>query len=93
MSMIPEGCHPVNARTQFESAVLEAEASLRDSIAQKLTLVLIAIVAHVLNRPYHRRRARVSKRVRGEGQCYRCRSRRSRCFTRNGFRRRQLLTR
>jgi putative transposase len=93
MSKIPESCRPVNARTLFESAALEAEASLRDSIALKLTILLVAIVRHLLNRPYHRRRARVSKRVRGEGQCYRCRSRRSRCFTRNGFRRRQLLTR
>ncbi len=93
MTKIPESCHPVNARNQFESAVLEAEASLRDSMALKLTMLLVAIVAHVLNRPYHRRRAWVSKRVRREGQCCRCRSRRSRCFTRNGFRRRQLLTR
>jgi len=92
MTKIPESCHPVNARALFDSAIIEAEASLRDSMALKLTILLVAVVAHVLHRPYHWRRAWVSKRVRGEGQCCRCRSRRSRSFTRNGFRRRQLLT-
>jgi hypothetical protein len=57
MTKIPESRHPVNARTQFELAELEAEASLRDSIALKLTMLLVAIVGHVFTRPYHRRRA------------------------------------
>jgi hypothetical protein len=46
MTKIPESCHPVNARTQFELAVVEMEASLRDSIALKLTMLLVAIVGH-----------------------------------------------
>jgi transposase-like protein len=93
MSKIPESCSPVNARSQFESALLEAETSLRHNMALTLTRLFAAIVEHVLNRPYHRRRARVSKRVRREGKCCRCGSRKSHRFTRNGFRRRKLLTR
>jgi transposase-like protein len=93
MPKIPESCSPVNARSQFESALLEAETSLRQNIALNLANLLAAIVEHVLNRPYYRRRTRVSKRLRREGKCCRCGSRRSHHFTRNGFRRRQLLTR
>jgi transposase-like protein len=93
MTKIPESCSPVNARSQLESDLLQAEASLRHNIALKLTKLLVAIVQHVLNRPYHRRRARVSKRLRREGKCCRCGSSKSRHFTRNGFRERQLLTR
>jgi hypothetical protein len=68
MMRIPESCCPVNARPQFESSLLEAEASLRHNIALKLTGPLVAIVQHVLNRPYHRRRTQVSKRLRREGK-------------------------
>ena len=93
MTKIPESCSPVNGRTRFESALLKAEASLRHTVALKITELLVDIVQHVLNRPYHRRRARVSRRLRREGKCCRCGSRRSHRFTRNGFRRRRLLTR
>jgi hypothetical protein len=57
MAKIPESCPPVNARTQFESALLQAEASLRQTLARWLTDLLVAIVQHVLNHPYHRRRS------------------------------------
>jgi transposase-like protein len=93
MSKIPESCVPVNARRQFEAAVLEAEASLRRTMELRLTGLLIAIVCHVLGRKYHRRRTRVPERLRREGRCNRCGSRASHRFTRNGFRERYLLTR
>jgi|GEM_PF-554550 transposase-like protein len=93
MTKISESCSPVNARSELESILLETESSLRQNIALKLTNLLVAIVQYVLNRPYHRRRARVSKRLRRQGRCCRCGSRKSRRFTRNGFRERQLLTR
>lgn len=93
MTKIPESCPPVNAQAEFESTMLEAETVLRQTVALRLTDLLVAIACHVLGRPYHRRRVKVSRRLRREGQCSRCGTRKSHRFTRNGFRRRQLLTR
>ena len=93
MTKIPESCAPVKARSRFESGLIAAESRLRHEIALELTGLLVAIVQHVLGRPYHRRRVRVSKRLRREGKCCRCGSRKSQRFTRNGFRKRLLLTR
>ena len=93
MAKIPESCTPVNARAQLESALLEAEGSLRQTIALWLTELLVAIVQHVVGCRYHQRRVKVSQRLRREGRCCRCGARKSHRFTRNGFRRRQLLTR
>lgn len=93
MTKIPESCSPVNARAQFDSAVREAEATLQQTLGMQFTALLIAIVQHVLGRPYHWRRARVPRRLRREGKCCRCGSRASHRFTRNGFRKCHLLTR
>ena len=93
MAKIPESCSPVNARRRFDSVVLEAEATLQRAVAVRLTELLTAIVCHVLGRPYHRRRARVPRRLHREGKCWQCGSRASHRFSRNGFRSRQLLTR
>ena len=93
MAKIPESCSPVNARVQLESALREAEASLRQTIALWITRLLVAIVQHVVGRPYHWRRVKVPQRLRREGRCCRCGARKSHRFTRNGFRKRQLLTR
>jgi hypothetical protein len=92
MAKIPENCAPVNARVQFEAALLEAEASLHQTMELRLTTLLIAIVSYVLGRSYHRRRESVSRRLRREGRCCRCGSRASHRFSRNGFRERCLLT-
>jgi hypothetical protein len=91
MAKIPESCSPVKARLQLESALLEAETILQRTMELRLTELLIAIVSHVLGRPYHRRE-RVSRRLRREGRCCRCGSRASHRFSRNGFRKRCLLT-
>lgn len=93
ITKIPESCSPVNASVKFRSAVREAETALRQSMEQRFNLLLMAIVSHVLGRPYHVRRQWVSWRLRREGRCWRCGSSESRHFSRNGFRRRQLLMR
>ena len=93
MHKIPESCSPVNAKAQLESAILKAETTLQRTIELRFTELLMAIVCHVLGRPYHWRRERVSKRLRREGKCCRCGSRASHLFSRNGFRERLLLTR
>jgi hypothetical protein len=54
---IAESCAPVNARQQFEAAVIEAEATPQQVMEVRLTALLVAVVCHVLCRPYHRRRA------------------------------------
>lgn len=93
MIKIHESCSPVNARTQLASILLEAEASLRRTIGLRLTELLIAVVQHVVDRAYHRRRESVPKQVRREGRCCHCGSTKSHRFSRNGFRTRHLLTR
>ena len=93
MCKIPESCSPVNVRAQLEAAVLEAETTLQRTMELRFAELLMAVVFHVLGRPYHRRRKRVSHRLRREGRCCRCGSKASHRFSRNGFRERQLLTR
>lgn len=92
MVKIPRSCAPVNAQRQFEIALLEAEANLKRTIELRLGDLLMAIVYHVLGRPYHQRRERVPRWLRQEGRCCRCRSRASHRFSRNGFRQRYVLT-
>ena len=92
MVKIPESCSTVNARHLLKAALLEAEATLQQTMELRFMELLVAIVCHVLGRPYHRRRKRVSKRLRREGKCCRCGSKASHRFSRNGFRERHLLT-
>ena len=93
MDKIPESCCPVNARHQLETTLLGAEAALQRTIELRFRELLLAIVCHVLGRPYHRRRVTVPRRQRREGKCLHCGSRASHWFSRNGFRERHLLTR
>ena len=93
MVKIPESCSTVNARHLLKAALLEAEETLQQTMELRFTELLVAIVCHVLGRPYHRRRTRVPKRLRREGKCCRCGSKASHRFSRNGFRKRHLLTR
>ena len=93
MVKIPESCSPVNARSQFEATMVEAEETLRRSMELYFIELLVSVVCHVLGRGYHRRRENVSRRLRREGKCCRCGSRASHRFSRNGFRERRLLTR
>jgi len=93
MVKIPGSCSTVNARHLLKAALLEAEETLQQTMELRFTELLVAIVCHVLGRPYHRRRTRVPKRLRREGKCCRCGSKASHRFSRNGFRKRHLLTR
>ncbi len=93
MVRIPERCSPVNARALITSLLLEAEATLQHTMAVRLRELLLAIVHHVLERAWYRRRDGVPSHLRHEGRCCRCGSTRSYRFSRNGFRTRHLLTR
>jgi len=91
MARIPETCAPVNARSVFEAALDEAVQTLCQTIGARITALLVAIVSYVVGRPHHVRRVHVPAWLRREGRCCRCGSKRSRCFSRNGFRPRQPL--
>jgi hypothetical protein len=94
MVTIPETCAPVNAQSVFEAALDEAVQTLCQTIGVRITALLVAIVSYVVGRHHHVRRMHVPELLRREGRCCRCGSRRSRRFSRNGFRPRQpLLTR
>jgi hypothetical protein len=91
MASIPETCEPVNARALFETELNEAVQNLCQTIGARLTAVLVAIVSHLVGRGRYVRRIKVSKRLRRESKCCRCRSTQSRRFSRNGFRHRDPL--
>jgi hypothetical protein len=91
MASIPETCAPVNAQALFETQLDEALQSLCQTIGERLTALLTAIVSHIVGRGHYVRRVKVSKRLRREGKCCRCGSTLSRRFSRNGFRRRDPL--
>jgi transposase-like protein len=71
----------------------EADASLRAGIGLRVSKILAAAVSHIVGRPHHQRRGEVSRQTHREGQCCRCQSRASHRFSRNGFRKRRLLSR
>lgn len=91
MTTIPETCAPVNARQLFEASVSEAVDSLCGAISARLNALLVAVANHVVGRGHYVRRSEVPHHLRREGCCCRCGSRRSRRFSRNGFRSRQPL--
>ena len=91
MASIPETCAPVNARSVFEAALDEAVQTLCQTIGARITALLVAIAGYVVGRPHHIRRVHVPPWLCREGRCCRCGSRRSRRFSRNGFRPRQPL--
>ncbi len=92
MVKIPESCTLVNARDLLKESILEAEGTLQQTMELRFIELLVAIVCHVVGRPYHRRRKKVPRRLRREGKCCRCGSKASHRFSRNGFRQRHLLT-
>jgi transposase-like protein len=88
---IPESCSPVNARATFDVALDDALHALRQTMGARLTDLLVAVATHVVGRPHHVRRQHVPDRFRGEGKCYKCGSRQSCRFRRNGLRPREPL--
>jgi transposase-like protein len=93
MTKIPETCSPVNARSLLGTVIDEAEASLRAAIELRISRILVATVSHILGRLYHERRGQVPRQVHGEGTCCHCGSTASHRFSRNGYRKRHLLSR
>ena len=91
MVRIPERSSPANARALFASVLVEAEGTLRHTIALRLGELLLAVVHHLLERAWYRRREGVPRYIRHEGRCCRCGSTRSYRFSRNGFRTRHLI--
>jgi transposase-like protein len=71
----------------------EADVSLRAGIGLRVSKILAATVSHIVGRPHHQRRDEVSRQTHREGRCCRCQSSASHRFSRNGFRKRRLLSR
>jgi transposase-like protein len=91
MASIPESCDPVNARAPLETNLDEAVETLCHTISARFNALLVAIASHVVGRSHHVRRRYVPRQLRREGRGCRSGSRRSRRFSRNGFRSRQSL--
>ncbi len=92
MITIPETCSPVNARSLLATVLDEADASLRAGIGLRISQILAATVSYIVGRLHHQRRDEVPGQLRREGQCCSCQSRASHRFSRNGFRKRRLLS-
>jgi len=92
MTTIPETCNPVNARSLLRIALDEGDAALREAIGLRASQILAAIASHILGRLHHQRRGQVAREMHREGQCCSCQSRASHRFSRNGFRRRRVLS-
>ena len=75
----------------FKTFITELEQALAVAVTQRINAQLEADVEGWLHRGYHERRAGVGQRQSG-AHCQRCGSRHARRFSRNGHRRRQLVT-
>lgn len=91
-SVLPERRH-VNGRSVIEGAIEEAHRHLLDRIGQEIGVRLSAAAEHVLGRAPYERRGHVSASLEQTRACPKCRAVQSQCFSRNGSRPRQLLTR
>lgn len=75
----------------FNTFMSELQLALAEEIRRRIEQQLEADVEAWLHRGYHERRAKVGQRQ-GSAQCQRCGTRHVRRFSRNGHRRRQLVT-
>lgn len=75
----------------FKRFITSLHRELAEVVARRINAQLEADVEAWLHRGYHERRHRVGHRQSG-AQCQRCGSRQARRFSRNGHRRRQLVT-
>lgn len=85
MSSVMPDRRQVNVRNLFESALEEAHAVLMAALGARMTHLLNKAVDELLGREPYERRGYVSDDIEG-GQCYRCQTRESKCFTRHGGR-------
>lgn len=77
--------------TSYKTFMTDLQAALAEWVTRRIEAQLEADVEAWLHRGYHERRKRVGQRPSG-ARCQRCGSRQARHFSRNGHRRRQLVT-
>ena len=82
----------VNGYNLIEGAILDTHSSLLAQIGNAISERLQAASEHVLGRGRYARRGQVSYRIEQTHACPKCRGVQSQRFSRNGSRRRQLLT-
>jgi hypothetical protein len=73
-------------------AIADAQAELLRAVGREVSSLLVTPLQTLLHRHFHVRRSQVGRWVEGQGRCQTCRSKAVRDFTRNGYRRRNLLT-
>lgn len=92
MGSLRDGRRQVNGKKMLAEAMAAGQAALVEAVSQRLNELLVAAVTALLGREYHVRREGVSLGVEQSGCCHHCKSHQSRRFSRNGYRRRELLT-
>ncbi len=90
-SLLPDR-RRVNGHDLIAGAIVEAHRNLLAQIGQAIGERLQAASEHVLGRGRYERRGQVSYRLEQTRACPKCRGVQSQRFSRNGSRRRQLLT-
>jgi transposase-like protein len=91
-SVLPERRH-VNGHTLLEGAIAETHRALLSQLGQAIGERLSAAAEHVLGRAPYVRRGHVPYSIEQTRACPKCHAVQSQRFSRNGSRRRQLLTR
>ncbi len=90
-SLLPERRH-VNGHTLIQGAIAEAHRILLAQIGQEIGGRLLAAAEHILGRAPYERRGHVPYYVEQPRACPQCGAVQSQRFSRNGSRRRHLLT-
>jgi transposase-like protein len=82
----------VNGRDLLMHAIADAQAELLQAVGREVSSLLVMALQTLLHRFFYVRRSQVGRWVEEQGRCQRCQSKAVRDFTRNGYRRRNLLT-
>ena len=91
-SVLPER-RRVNGHTLIEGAIADTHRAMLSQLGQEIGERISAAAEHVLGRAPYVRRGHVPYSIEQTRACPKCRSVQSQRFSRNGSRRRQLLTR
>jgi transposase-like protein len=92
MRSVRRGKTAVKGREMLMRAFTAAHRELLRAVGQEISQRLVATLTSLLHRLVYERRCHLGVWVEGEGECQRCKSQAVRDFTRNGYRRRSLLT-
>ena len=92
MARIARECSGVKVNEVLAKTVAEVRAEVSERLGRELGQALETEIDLMLGREAYVRREKVASWVETEGVCQRCKSRQSRRFSRNGRRRRRLLT-